>query len=362
MHLARFVLALLVVAGAALAACSGNFGAGTSAPNGLLPSGPLSGIPPTPSPTPTSASNIVTVGDSTLFQPLASVAGYGGAIAFETPSPRPSGFQAVPVGATLSLALPTDAPDLNLATPGRKGKKRERPARALIYLTLLATRDITLQTFPRLAIDVPRDVVVTYRVEEINVALYNAGEKDKTFRLAAVEHDLGSPPPTASPGKTAPPPPTPIPLSAASGAAPAASGSPLPVPSGFPTGALPTPPAATGSGIPFAPSPGPSVSPTLPPQRILFASSAQTFKLTANKPVVFAIYALPIATPSPSPSAGGSAPSPGASGSGSPRAAAGSPAPLTSSSPGASVSPAAAGSPSASAAPSSSAAPGPSGT
>jgi hypothetical protein len=326
---ARSVLALLILTGAALAACSGSFGSGTSAPGGLLPSGPLGGIPPTASPTPNSASDIVTYGDSTAFQPLPQVAGYGGAIAFEVPSPRPSGFQAIPVGVTLTVASPTDAPDLNLATPGKKGTKRQRPARPLVYITLLATRDITLATYPRIAVDVPRDVVTVYREEEINLGLYNAGEKDKTYRLAVEEHDTGSPPPLPSPGRTAPPAPTPIPVTVGSpGVSTSVTASPPP---GFPAGALTPPPFPNGSPLPGASgppgsSPSPLVSPTLPPQRIAFAATAASLKLTANKSVVFAVYALPVASPSPAASG-----SPAASASGSPAASAsGSPAPAAS--------------------------------
>ncbi len=294
---ARFFLALMIVAGAALAACSGNFGAGTSSPGGLLPSGPLSNLAATSTPLPTSASNIVTYGDSAAFQPLPQAAGYGGAIAFEIPSPRPSGFQAVPIGATLAIAAPTDAPDLNLASAGKNGKKRDRRARPLVYVTLLATRDVTLASYPRLAIDVPRDIVTTYREDEINVALYNSGAKDKTYRLSVAEHDLASPPPAPSPGHTAPPPPSSIPVSASSpGALPSAPSS---VPAGFPTGALTPGPAGPGGGALPLPGASPLASPTLPPQRILFAGTATPLKLTANRSTVFAVYAIPSATSSP---------------------------------------------------------------
>jgi hypothetical protein len=348
---ARLLLAVLILTGAGLAACGGNFGAGTSAPGGLLPSGPLSGIAASPSPTPNSASDIVTYGDSTAFQPLPQVAGYGGAIAFEVPSPRPSGFESVPIGATLTIAPPTDAPDLNLATPGKQGKKRERPARPLAFIALLATRDVSLSTFPKLAIDVPRDVVTTYREEEINVALYNSGEKDKIFRLAVVAHDSASPPPLPTPGKTAPPPPTPIPVTV---------GSPGASPAGSPAGALTPPPVPVpGTSTVLGASPVPSVSPTLPPQRILFAAAATPLKLTANKAVVFAVYAIPIATPSPSPSGSAAAASPSASGSpaSAPSSAAGASASATASAAAASTA-----GPSAAASASGSAAPVPAGT
>jgi hypothetical protein len=333
MKSARFLVAVLILLGAALAACSGNFGSGTTPPNGLLPSGNLAGISPTPTPTPNSASDIVTYGSSTAFQPLPSAAGYGGAIAFTVPSPKPSGFSDIAVGATLSVVRPTDVPDLNLATPGKNGAKRQRPARALAYITLLPTHDMTLDSYPRIAIDVPRDIVTVYRENEFGIALYNAGTKDTTFRLAVAELDTSAPPPTPSPNPSAPPPPTAIPVSAS----PTPSGSPRPSPSALPSGATP---AATTSG-----SPVPGASPTLPPQRILFAGTATTLKLTANRPVVFAIYALPVATPSPSPGASGAAvqASPLATGSAVP--AAGTPGPAASASPAAAASGSAAPSP-----------------
>lgn len=299
MNSARFFVAVLILVGAALAACSGNFGSGTTPPNGLLPSGNLAGINPTPTPTPNSASNIVTYGSSTAFQPLPNAAGYGGAIAFTVPSPKPSGFTDIAIGATLSTVRPTDAPDLNLATGGKTGKKRERPARALVFVTLLPTHDLTLDAYPRIAIDVPRDIVAVYHEGEFGIALYNAGTKDTTFKLNVADLDTGTPPPTPTPNPSAPPPPTAIPLSASPSPTASASGViPSPGVSGSPT------PNASGPPTPPA---GPSASPTLPPQRITFAASATPLKLTANRPVVFALYALPVATPSPGAKASGSA-------------------------------------------------------
>ncbi len=296
MNSARFFVAVLILVGAALAACSGNFGSGTTPPNGLLPSGNLAGISPTPTPTPNSASDILTYGSSSAFQPLPNAAGYGGAIAFTVPSPKPSGFTDIAVGATLSTVRPTDAPDLNLATGGKTGKKRERPARALVFITLLPTHDMTLDAYPRIAIDVPRDIVAVYREGEFGIALYNAGTKDTTFKLNVADLDTGTPPPTPTPNPSAPPPPTAIPLSATPSPNASASGvSPSPVASGSPV--------AGASGSPAAPS----ASPTLPPQRITFAGTATPLKLTANRPVVFALYALPVVTPSPGAKASGSA-------------------------------------------------------
>lgn len=310
MNVARFFVAVLILLGAALAACSGNFGSGTTPPNGLLPSGNLAGINPTPSPTPNSANNIVTYGSNADFQPLPNAAGYGGAIAFPVPSPKPSGFSDVAIGATLSLVKPEAAPDLNLATKGKKGSKRQRPARALAYLTLLPTHDVTLASYPRIAIDVPRDIVTVYRENELGIALYNAGTKDGTFRLAAAELDTASPPPMPTPNPSAPAAPTAIPVSAS--ASPGATAS----------GATPTP-RPSGSSSPAGPAP----SPTLPPQRVLFAGTAAELKMSANQPVVFALYALPVTTPSPTPHASGAAAAePVASGS---PVAAGSPLPAT---------------------------------
>jgi hypothetical protein len=329
MSSARFVLAFLILSGAALAACSGNFGSGTTPPGTLLPSGPLSGIAPTPSPTPNSASAIVTYGDTDAFQTMPTVEGYGGAIAFPVPSPKPSGFEAVPVGVTVGVLSPSDTPDLNLATAGTHPVKRERRARALVYISLLATRDITLSSFPRIAVDVPRDIVTTFKEDEIQLALYNGGTKDKTYRLAVAEHDLASPPPTPTPRPGAPLPPTPIPgLPALPSAVPGVPAPPSAGPSGsFPPPGSPlplggTPPPGGPGGVPLpGASAGPSPSPTLPPQRIVFAATATSLKLAANVPLVFAVYAYPKpeATPSPHPSGSGS-PGPAASASGAPGA------------------------------------------
>jgi hypothetical protein len=332
MNSARFLVAVLILVGAALAACSGNFGSGTTPPNGLLPSGNLAGISPTATPTPASASNIVTYGSSSAFQPLPQAGGYGGAIAFPIPSPKPSGFTDIAVGATISTVRPSDVPDLNLASGSGKGKKggkkRERPARQLVYITLLPTHDMTLESYPRIAIDVPRDIVTVYRENEFGIAMYNAGTKDSTFRLAVAELDTASPPPTPSPNPSAPPPPSAIPLSATaapSGARPSASPSASPTP--LPSGVTPSPLASGASAAP-------SASPTLPPQRITFAGTAATLKLTANRAVTFALYALPVATPAPSPHASGatSAGTPEPAGSGTPEAT-GSSAPAASGSP-----------------------------
>jgi hypothetical protein len=299
MKSARFAAALLIVIGATLAACSGNFGAGTTPPNGVLPSGNLAGVQPTPSPTPNSASNIVTYGTLSSFQPLPSAAGYGGAIAFPVPSPKPSGFTDIAIGATLSLLSPSDAPDLNLASRrGKKGVKRARRARALAYLTLIPTHDATLTSFPRIAIDVPRDIVTIYRENEFGLALYNAGTKDTTYKVAVAELDtVSTPPPTPSANPSAPAPPSAIPLTATPSPSPSASATATAVAASPLASGASAAPSASGSAAPAA-------SPTLPPQRITFAGTQTPLKLVANRPIVFAIYALPQVTPSPSGSPG----------------------------------------------------------
>jgi hypothetical protein len=363
MNSARFLVAVLILVGAALAACSGNFGSGTTPPNGLLPSGNLAGMNPTPTPTPNFASNIVTYGSSTAFQPLPNAGGYGGAIAFPVPSPKPSGFTDIAVGATISVVRPTDAPDLNLASKGKGGGlKRERPARSLVYVTLLPTHDMTLDTLPRIAIDVPRDIVTVYRETEFGLALYNSGAKDTTFKMAVAELDTATPPPTPTPNPSAPPPPTAIPVSASaapSGLRASAAVSPTPLPSGV----TPAPGTSAAPGS----SAAPGASPTLPPQRIVFAGTATSIKLTANRPVVFALYALPVATPPPSPRASGSAAAAAAKGGSAEKATpseSGAPvaSPSAAGSPVASGSPVPAGTPPGTPAASGSAAPRPSGT
>lgn len=286
---ARLVLAGLILAGAALAACSGNFGSATTQPGQVIPSGPIN--PPTATPSPSSGSGIVTYGESDALQPLPQVGGYGGAIAFAVPSPRPSGFDNIPVGVTLSVNSPSDAPDLNAeVSHGHRTKQRQRPARALVYLTLLPTRDITLSSYPRIAIDVPRDIVVLYHENELGLAYYNSAEKAKTYRLsvAALESSETAPSPGPLPSGSAP----------VGSAAPA---TPSPTPS-----LTPTPSPSPGlPGQPGRPTPAtsatPTASPTLPPQRITFAAAPGPITLVANKPAVFALYALPVAA-SPAPS------------------------------------------------------------
>ncbi|MBV9440052.1 MAG: hypothetical protein JOZ24_08695 [Candidatus Eremiobacteraeota bacterium] len=296
------VTAACVALAAMTADCSGSFGSGTGLPNTVA--SPNFGGNGTPSPAPSAASAIVTYGESTSFQALPEVGGYGGAIAFPkapAPGPEPAakgkGAAAhaeptpvsVAIGATLSIVKPADGPDLNLASGrGRRRKTREKPARALAWVTLLPTHDVTLESYPRFALDVPRDVAAQYRDGEFGLALWNSGEKDRTYRLAVSELEgVTTPPPAPKPsGGSAGPSPAP---GATTTPSPAVSPSPSRSPGAAgPFGAGSIPGSARPSGAPL-----PNASPTLPPQRLLFAGTASALKLVANRPLVFALYALP---------------------------------------------------------------------
>ena len=322
-----------VVLGAAVASCSGSFGSGTGMPN-TLASPSFGG--PSSAPTPASQSSIVlTYGESTAFQSLPEVGGYGGAIAFPkapdpTPAPAAKGKKsgspepvasptpvAVSIGVTLSIVKPQDGPDLNfVGGKGKRKRSRELPARALAYVTLLPTHDATLESFPRFALDVPREIASQYRDGEFGLALWNSGEKDAKYRMAVAELDT-----------TATPPPS---LKTLAAASPAPGGSAKPAASSTP--AAPTAAPTSLTRISGAASPGPSgspgligalaaptVAPTLPPQRLLFSGTATTFKLVANRPAVFALYALPHPSATPASKTSGS---PAAAASGSPHPAA----------------------------------------
>ncbi len=276
-----------------------------------------------PTPPSTSSSVIVTYGESTAFQALPEVGGYGGSIAFPkapeptaapspkakpkkdaTPEPAPTPV-AVSIGATLSIVKPQDGPDLNfLSGKGKKKRNRELPARAFAYITLLPTHDATLESYPRIQIDVPREVASQYRDGEFGLALWNSGEKDTKYRLSVAELDTAStPPPLRQPAS--------LPVPSGSPGAMAKPGSATSAPTAVPTtkvaGASPAP---GSSASPVAGTPAPSAAPTLPPARLLFAGTAVPLKLVANRPAVFALYALPHpSTPKASvlPSASGSA-------------------------------------------------------
>ena len=331
MSLARVstAVAACVVLGAAVAACSGSFGSGTGLPN--TPASPNFGGNASPTPPATSSSVILTYGESTAFQPLPEVGGYGGSIAFPkapeptaAPAPKSKGKNATPepaptpvavsIGATLSIVKPQDGPDLNFVSgKGKKKKSRELPARAFAYITLLPTHDATLESFPRIQLDVPREVASQYRDGEFGLALWYSGEKASKYRLAVAELDTAATPPplrqreavvapSGSPGATAKP------------------GAATPAPTVTPAGtARPGgSPAPGSSAIPGLGTTAPTAAPTLPPARLLFAGTATPLKLVANRPAVFALYALPHpATPAPKASG-----SPAASGSATPHAAA----------------------------------------
>ena len=329
-----------VVLGAAIASCSGSFGSGSGLPN-TLASPSFGG--PSSAPTPASSSSVIlTYGESTSFQALTEVGGYGGSIAFpkapeptlppaaknKTPkkdaSPEPSPTAvAVAIGVTLSIVKPQDGPDLNFESgKGKRKKSREHPARALAYITLLPTHDATLESYPRIALDIPRDIASQYRDGEFGLALWNSGEKDGKYRLAVAEIDAAA---------TPPPLPTRAPAAVASPgslAKPGASTAPSTAPGTLLSTPKPGISAAPGSPVPGASgNPGvagvggaPSAAPTLPPQRLVFAGTATPLKLVANRPAIFALYALPHPSATPAPkgsvvpaSSGASAPPPAAS-------------------------------------------------
>jgi hypothetical protein len=270
-----------------------------------------------PTPPSTSSSVILTYGESTAFQALPEVGGYGGSIAFPkapeptaapapkskpkkdaTPEPAPTAV-AVSIGATLSIVKPGDGPDLNfLSGKGKKKRNRELPARAFAYITLLPTHDAVLESYPRIQIDVPREVASQYRDGEFGLALWNSGEKDTKYRLSVAELDTAStPPPIRLPASVA----------AAPSGSPGASAKPgasvTPAPTAVATTAVKVgaSPAPGTSASPGAGAPAPTAAPTLPPARLLFAGTATPMKLMANRPAVFALYALPHpSTPKPS--------------------------------------------------------------
>jgi len=313
---------------------------------------------PSTAPTPaTQSSVILTYGESTAFQPLPEVGGYGGAVAFPkapeptaAPSPKANAKKgaspepsptpvAVSIGATLSIVKPQDGPDLNFVSgKGKHKKSREQPARALAYVTLLPTHDATLETYPRIQLDIPREIASQYRDGEFGLALWNSGEKDGKYRLAVAELDTTATPPPLRVAASVPPP------SPGASAKPGSSAAPS-----LPPGTListPKPGASAAAGTTPAPggaSPGapvPSVAPTLPPARLLFSGTATPLKLIANRPAVFALYALPHPSTTPVPKASGAPAAAASSGSPHPAAAGtASPHPASAGSPAASASP-----------------------
>ena len=251
------------------------------------------------SPTPSSSTVVLTYGESDAFQSLPDVAGYAGAIAFpKAPataikepaakgSPAPAATPvSIAIGATLSVVKPDDGPDLNvLSGKGKKKRSRELPARAIVYVKLLPTHDATLESYPRIALDIPRELASQYRDGEFGLALWNAASKDGTYRLAVAERDSASPPPIER-------------------AAVKATVAPSPSPTPAPVASAKSNAAARASAVPSA-----APQQTLPPQRIVFAGTSTPLKIAANRPLIFALYALPHPSASPAPKA---AASPGA--------------------------------------------------
>lgn len=310
-----------LVLAAALAACSGNLGGGQS----TLPGMPQGGTnvqqiqPAAATPTPVSASNVATVGDTLTPQALPAINGWGGTIAFAKPSSPPSAspnpkstatatpgaaasISPVSIGITTSVVEPTDAPRLGSGTKGR-AKRDRNSISALFFISLLATADVTLGEYPKIAVTVPREIAATHRDDTYALALYDPEQKEKSYRLAVAERDLSSPLPGTLP------------------AAPAAT----PVPTAVPA---PTPFGMSNGPSAFTPPPvGPEAAgDSLPPEYVAFTATEMVLKLKANRPVVFALYAVP---PQPTPSPSGSpAGKTSASPAPSPTTTAGSPAPV----------------------------------
>jgi hypothetical protein len=149
----------------------------------------------------------------------------------------------------------------------------------LLFISLLATSDVAFDHYPAIAVDVPRDIVAKHRNDLFALALYDPEQKDKSYRLAVAERDLSSPAPGTMPSATPTPTPTATPTLQPNGPNAALSFTP--------------PPVGTGLG-----------ADSLPPERVAFQATATNLTLRANRPVVFALYAVaPTPTPSPSPSA-----------------------------------------------------------
>jgi hypothetical protein len=176
------------------------------------------------------------------------------------------------------VVQPPDAPHF-----GAKGRSKHDPATltALFFISLLSTADITLTQYPKIAIDVPRDIAAKHRDDTLALALYDPGQKDSAYRLAVADRDLSSPLPGSMPSPNATPFPTPVPTPYG--------------PQGMAPGGVLTPPPV-GTGLNSA---------ALPPEYVAFQATPATLRLVANRPVVFALYAVP-APPSPTPSASAS--------------------------------------------------------
>lgn len=294
MNYARIVAPLAFAA--ALAACSGSLGGGQSTlPGAPLPNGQQQITQPAPSSTPALANNIASVGDSTVPQPLPTVAGYGGTVSFPKPaptstgkpnpkvSPTPDVSGPLAVGITAAIVEPTDAPKFTQTKKRLLGKADANAPKPLFFISLLSTADVSFDAYPKFSIDVPREIITKYRDGSFGLALYDPAEKTKHYRLAVAERDLSTPAPGSARG-------------------PASIGtSTLPTPAPSPTmSARPSGPGGL-TPPPLPVTPVPAAAPTLPPERIAFDGPAIPLVLKANRAVVFALYAIP-AAPSPGPS------------------------------------------------------------
>jgi hypothetical protein len=305
---------------AALAACSGNLGGGQSTLPGT-PQGGSSNIQQVaqaaPTPTPNSASDVATYGVGGP-QPLPTINGWGGSIAFAnaaitatgSPDPKatppPPGANTVSVGLTSSIVEPADSPRFN---PAGRHRARAGSPTGLFFITLLATADIELDALPQIAVYVPRDLAAKYRGDTFGLALYDPDTKSKAYRLDVAQRDFSAPQSGSLPS---PLPATPVP-------SPTPTAQPFPLP-GM-TGAFTPPPISTPTPAPHS---------LLPPAEIAFIAAPAKLTLHENQPVFFALYVVaPVASPAPSPSASpkrpAASPSP-------------SPSPSASPSPGAAVS------------------------
>jgi hypothetical protein len=289
-----------IVAAALLAACSGNIGGGQSTLPGTMPSGGT-GIAQiaqaAPTPTPASASNVASIGDNPAPQLLPDVAGWSGSIAFSKPvpgpsptpnakstaSPLPAPTGPISVGITAAVVEPSDAPALGSSAKHR-GKHSPGGPQPLLFISLLATADVTLAQYPRIAVGMPREVAARHRSDLFALALYDPTVKAKAFALDVAERDLSSPIPGSLP--TAMP-------------APSATPTSLRSPTSAPFG-------PTNSSYALTPPPLNSAESGLPPEYIAFKATSSTLTLKANEPAVFALYAIapsPSPSPSPTPSA-----------------------------------------------------------
>ena len=289
---ARILCSLMLAA--ALAACSENLGGGSTMPgtatNNGAPLQPVTAAPgATATPIPVSASNVATIGDNVDPQALPNVKGWGGSIAFPkvTSSTSPVSNQkrsqasdttsahSIPIGITTSVVEPSDTPRFSHNSSKRHAKHQSGPT-PLLFISVMATSDLALATYPKIAINVPHDIAIKHHADTFALALFDPEQRVRAYQLAIAERDLSSPAPGSMPTPIATSTPTPVPTVS---------------PTTTPFGASLTPPQMT-----------PKPVSTLPPEYVAFQSTAATLMLKANRPVVFALYAVtPHATPAPSP-------------------------------------------------------------